>query len=114
MGWSFLYVQKLLLALDVLVDGLCAFLACAHCQNNGCSTGNSVAAGENAFTGGNTELVCVDAALLGEVQALSGLTDQGVGAGADCDNNGVALENPLAAGDGNGERRPFASGSPSS
>ena len=40
-------ISELVLSLDELVDGSCALLACAHGQDDGGSTGDSVTAGED-------------------------------------------------------------------
>lgn len=85
----------LLLALYVLVDALCAGFACAHCEDNGCSAGDCVAACENALASRCAAFVCLNAALTGEGQTLGGVADQGVGAGADGDNDGINVEDPV-------------------
>ncbi len=91
-------MSLLILALDVLVDALGAGLACAHGKNDSGGAGDSVAAGENAFLGGAAALVGLNAALAGEGEALSGVADQGVGAGADGDDDSVNIQDPLGAG----------------
>ena len=55
-----------------LVDGLGSLLTGAHGQNDGGSTGDGVAAGIHAGTGGEAILVDDDAALLIDLQALGG------------------------------------------
>ena len=90
-----MYVQKLklLLVLDVFVNSCSGLLACTHCQNNGSCTGNYVAACKYVFQRSLALFVVSnDATLLAEFQTLSGLTNQGVGGGADCDNNNVSFD----------------------
>ena len=89
-------------ALYVLVNALCAGFACAHCEDNGCSAGDCIAACENALASRCAAFVCLDAALTGEGQTLGGVADQRVGAGADGDNDSVNVEDPVRALNGNG------------
>ena len=91
----------LFFALYVLVNALRAGFACAHCEDNGCGAGDSVASCKHALTGGSAALVGLDAALTCKGKTLCGVADQGIGAGADCDNNGVNIENPVRALNGN-------------
>ena len=72
------YVNSRLLVAQILVDGLGAQLTGTHSQNDGGSTGNGIAAGIHALTGGQTILVDDDTALLVDLQALGGGLDQGV------------------------------------
>ena len=79
----------LFLGLDVLVDALRAGFARAHREDDRGAAGDGVAAGKDALARGHAALVGLDAALLREGQALGRVADQGVGAGADGDDDGV-------------------------
>lgn len=92
----------LFFALYVFINALCAGFACAHCEDNGCSAGDCIAACENALASRCAAFVCLDAALTGEGQTLGGVADQRVGAGADGDNDSVNVEDPVRALNGNG------------
>ena len=76
-------------ALDELVDGGSALLACAHGQDDGGSAGNGIAAGEDALTGGHLVLVDDQTARAVGLQAGSGGADQGVGACAQGHDDGA-------------------------
>ena len=66
----------LFFALYVFINALCAGFACAHCEDNGCSAGDCIAACENALASRCAAFVCLDAALTGEGQTLGGVADQ--------------------------------------
>ena len=92
----------LLLALDIVVNGDGARLAGAHGQDDGGRAGDGVAAGEDALAGRHAALVGLNAALAGEGETAGGVADEGVGAGADGDDDGVHVQDPLAALHGDG------------
>lgn len=88
---------------EILVDRLCSRLARTHCGNNGCGTGNGITAGVNAFATCETcSFFNNNSALFVYLKTLGGGLDERVGAGADCDDNGVDIKHKLAAGHGNG------------
>ena len=106
-----LFAHILFFALDVLVDALGAGLACAHGEDNGGSSGDSVAAREHALARRAAALVGFDAALAGEGQALGRVADQLVPMAMMTVSTSSTHSEP---GTGTGLRRPLASGSPSS
>ena len=101
-GFPHIKQKLLVLILNVLVHRSRGALACAHCEDNGSRTGNSVAAGEYAVLGGDAVLVVShDAALAVGIQTRSRVTDQRVRAGANRRDDAIEVEHKLAAFDRN-------------
>ena len=109
-----LFAHILFFALDVLVDALGAGLACAHGEDNGGSSGDSVAAREHALARRAAALVGFDAALAGEGQASGVLRISGFGLVPMAMMTVSTSSTHSEPGTGTGLRRPLASGSPSS
>ena len=87
----------MLLALQASVDGGCALLACAHGQDDGGSTGDGIAAGEDALARGHLVLIDDEAALLVGLQAGGGGADQRVRGRAEGHDDHVDVEDKFAA-----------------
>ena len=79
------------------MDGLCGKFAGTHRGDDGCSTGDCVAACVDAFLGGGAVIVDDDTAVAVDIKTGCGVLDQRVGGGTDSHNDCVDIDHEFAS-----------------